>query len=244
MLTELILADREWWQVFEWAAAEGQIGLPERAGKLAGALQERGFAGGLPTHVLRDAVEALIPELALELLPESPAAAWERLLAKVREDAVTYEGPSGAIQRLAAADRRIFCGLAHLALVEPDQATLVAVAREVWVELSRRGHDYESRGFSDFVWLAIREAFPGLPGTAWDGNWAAYIYRELLRDLVRVASEAGVEAAEVDTRSLDEAMNEMAAAEEAEDPVAFRQAARRAIKAGRCAVREAASTNP
>lgn len=240
-LTELILSDQVWWQVFERTCQQGLVGLPERAEKLAEALRERGLAGDLPPHVLQDAVEALIPEMAAELLPESAAAAWEKLLERVRRKHPGYEEPVGAVLRLCGADPRVFRRLTHVALAEPDYEELRAAAQEAWQELRERGRRFDPEGFSAHLWVAIREIFPKAPGAAWDAGWADEVRQEVQRRLSRHAEEAGVEVAEVDISGIDAAVERMREVEEAQDRVGFRQAARQAIHAGESAVQKAAA---
>ena len=148
------------------------------------------------------------------------------------------------MENLAAAEHAVYDELVMLSSRPPGQERLGIVAQKIWCGLRNRGQRYEPRGFSDHVWLALRELFPEAPGAGWDGDWATSLYQEVLRDLARHAHEAGVEVAVVDTSTLHEPMSEMVAAEEAEDRIAFREAARRAVKVGRLAVREATSEHP
>lgn len=240
-LHEFVFSDDEGWLLFEAAAADGQIGLPERALHLAGVLRERGRARGIPVHVLKDALEALIPELAAELLPDSPAASWEWLLGRIRAGEVPQDDPSGAVQRLAAADPRFFRMLTRVALQKPDQTRLVGAARKIWAALRDRGRRHEPRAFSDHVWIAVREMFPTLPGSEWDEEWGAKIRADASADTLRHLRAAGLFPGDIDLSGYVLCLGEARDAESHGDRSAFREAARQAVREGRRAVREASS---
>ncbi len=76
---------------------------------------------------------------------------------------------------------------------------------------------------------------------AWDPGWAGSLYSKVLRDFARLTREAGLDLVAVDTAGVDGAMNEMAAAEEAQDAAALKEAAARARAAARRAVADASA---
>ena len=233
-LLDLISEDDDAWELFDRQCAEGVAYIYERARQLRNMFEERG------NHHELGAVEVAIPELALETHPDSPAATWERLLARVRRDEIIFRNPVTAVQRLATLDSRYFTRLLRLALDPhgPNEDELLALARGMWCDLRQRQQRHESRGFTEHVWAATHALFPAEPGVRLVPEWVADIYNRTLEDLARHTEGLDYEA--VDLSGFDAAVEEMRSSEQTGDRRAFLRAARRTVAAGRRAARDAA----
>lgn len=222
----------------EAACEAGAAALREEVPVFRAILKERGHRFRRHDREHEETAEALY-ELAGKLLPASRAAALTRIRERVvgRQEARTAQE---AVEELVAAEHDWYDELVLLSGMQPGQERLRSVAQRLWNELRNQGQHHEPKGFADHVWMVVRDFFPGSPGAAWDSEWADGIYSEALRDLARHASESGVDYAIVDLGDFECAFDEMQAPEEARDRCAFRSAARRAVREGRRAVREAA----
>lgn len=123
-------------------------------------------------------VEAALYALALEELPESWAAGRERLR-RLREDrdAAVVRTAAMAVVDLVATESVWLRELWLLAEDPPDYSRLREVSAKVWIELRRRGRDFQPEHFSEQVHEVLRAVFPHSPGAAWDRVWADDLYR-------------------------------------------------------------------
>ncbi len=221
-LVDLLLEDTQAGELFERQCREGLIGIHETAKALRLAMEERG------QHHEQGAVEVAIPELAVKTYPASAAAAWERLLARARrtEKVRRGDGAVAAVVDLAAKEEWCFRAMTHLALDSegPHEAELLAVTREVYAVLHRRGWRYPARRFSEHVWRAVGEVMPSAPGVRFNDTWAD----DLMRRAIKHIAEAKVSgrSKDFDTEKVALAEDEVGEAYAAEDRRRYRRAVR------------------
>ncbi len=181
-------------------------------------------------------VEAAIYEVAHELLPESWAAARERLRLRVEAQAKTTPiarkgkrtaaddlTPEDAIAHLLVEDTACLREVASLSLYPLLGGELTRVTRLLWRALRNRGHHFEGRYFSDHVYAVVRDLFPSSPGAAWSEEWADAIANAAI---THVASRTPRGAAPVASEEVERAVAGMEEAALAEDRRAYRRAVR------------------
>ncbi len=132
-------------------------------------------------HHRYEHVEAAFYALALEELPGSWAAGRERLRLRIHDrDAVggtRFPAATAAIESLMHGETAWLKEMWLLAEDPPDYPRLREVAARVWVELRRRGQDFQPEHFSEHVHEVLHAVFPHSPGAALDRAWADDLYR-------------------------------------------------------------------
>ena len=183
-LLELVVEDAD--AVASLRRASRHVVLPDREPTaLRQMLHRRGLRYG------HEEVEAAVFEVSLELLPESWAAARERLrlrtekpVSRLAEGAKkappTPDAPSGpppedAIASLLADDTACLREVASLSLHPLVGEELLRVSRRLWRALRARGRHYRGRHFSDHLAAVVRDLFPHSPGARWSPEWEAAI---------------------------------------------------------------------
>lgn len=180
-------------------------------------------------------VEAAIYEVALDLFPESWAAAHERLrlcvesrskttsLSSKRGERAAETSPEEAIASLLLEDTASLREVAALSLYPLLGDELLRVTRRLWRALRARGHHYQGRYFSDHVYAVVRDLFPSSPGAAWSEEWAGAVACAAIE---HVASQTPRGGAPVNTEAVERAVAEVEEAALAEDRRAYRRGVR------------------
>ncbi len=228
-LRELVSEDAE--ALASLRRASAHVVMPDREPSALRQMLSR--RGQRYTH---EEVEAAIYEVAFELLPESWAAARERLRLRVEAQAkttpISKKGkrtaaedmtPEEAIANLLAEDTACLREVASLSLYPLVGDELWRVARMLWRALRNRGHHYQGRYFSDHVYAVVRDLFPSSPGAAWSEEWAGAVACAAIE---HVASQTPRGGAPVNTEAVERAVAEVEEAALAEDRRAYRRGVR------------------
>ena len=141
---------------------------------------------------------------------------------------------------LATKEERYFVAMTHLALDAdgPNEEELLGLVREAFATLRRRGHRIGPKGFSDYVWRALREVLPDAPGVRWDGAWADGLQR---RASDHLSTRISPRTYPGKSRRVQAAGDEIGAAYAAEDRRRYRQALREWMAAVRTATANGSS---
>ncbi len=228
-LLEVVAEDAE--ALASLRRASAHVDMPDREPSALRQMLSR--CGQRYTH---EEVEAAIYEVALVLLPESWAAARERLRLRVEAQAKTAsissqrnrtaaEGPTPeeAIQELLLEDTACLREVASLSLQPLLGGELLRVTRLLWRALRNRGRHFEGRYFSDHVYAVVRDLFPYSPGAEWSDEWANAIALAAIDHVARQTPRGSVPVA---SEEVERAVAEIEAAGVAEDRRAYRRAVR------------------
>ncbi len=186
-LLELLAEDSD--AVASLRRASRHVVLPDREPMaLRQMLHRRGLRYG------HEEVEAAVFEVALELLPESWAAARERLRLRSEKpvsqlvDGAKRKGtqtdgplPEDAIAALLLEDTACLREVATLSLYPLVGEELLRVSRRLWRALRARGRHYRGRHFSDHLAAVVKDLFPHSPGAKWSPDWEAAISKAAAR---------------------------------------------------------------
>ncbi len=206
--------------------ASRHVVLPDREPMaLRQMLHRRGFRYG------HEEVEAAVFEVSLELLPESWAAARERLrlrsekpVSQLVEEAKKKATPTPeAIASLLAEDTACLREVASLSQYPLVGEEMLRVTLKLWRALRRRGRHYRGRYFSDHLAVVVRDLFPHSKGAEWSVEWADAVACAAAK---HVASQVPPGVQPVPSEDEERAFGEIRKAALAEDRGAYRRAVR------------------
>lgn len=220
-----LLADKDAIRAhFERACAEGIFVLRDDEPAFRSALSAQG------ENYRHDEIESVLYGLALELLPASAAAGWERLQRRRRE---RDKGPGGirsdatavvSLEDLLYEEHAYLKDLYHLvAALPPDYESLRQETAKVWAALRRRGEVYSGKHFTDFAHAVVSGLYPLSPGVRWDTEWADDVAR---RGLASVRERASSRAYSSEPKEVVDAEEEILAAAQVNDRRRYRHAVR------------------